>query len=117
MRLHPSPGSHACRLTPAALLLPPPPTASPTADLSSLQITHLPNASPTATLQVVRLAQEVALLQGQLAEVVGVKRAQLNAELAKLQVSVDFSVRLFSSPAVFFTVVRLPACWLGKDGD
>lgn len=44
--------------------------------------------SPSLALsQVVRLAQEVALLQGQLAEVVGVKRAQLDAELAKLQAS------------------------------
>lgn len=34
--------------------------------------------------QVVRLAQEVALLQQQLAEVVGVKRCQLDAELARL---------------------------------
>jgi hypothetical protein len=34
---------------------------------------------------VVRLAQEVALLQQQLAELVGMKRGQLDAELAKLQ--------------------------------
>ena len=36
-------------------------------------------------MQVVRLAQEVALLQQQLAEMVGMKRGQLDAELAKLQ--------------------------------
>lgn len=53
---------------------------------------HAPCCPPTPPAstplpQVVRLAQEVALLQGQLAEVVGVKRAQLDAELAKLQAS------------------------------
>ena len=71
---------------------------------------HFPKpSSPRPQLmQVVRLAQEVALLQGQLAEVVGVKRAQLDAELAKLQ------ARLFASCAAAHAPLE-QLCWLGGE--
>lgn len=62
------------------------PSPSPFLPISRLQpLFATINAAPYCLQQVVRLAQEVAVLQQQLAELAGVKRRQLDAELAALE--------------------------------